>query len=74
MKTIDEQIIEFSQTVKPYLQRDGGDFDFVKFSDGIVYIKMLGACSGCTSSSSTVDYIEEMMCEEIPGVIGVQEI
>lgn len=74
MKTIDEQIIEFSNTLKPYLQRDGGDFEFIKFSDGIVYIKMLGACSGCSSSSVTVDYIEEMMCEEIPGVISVKEI
>lgn len=74
MKTIDEQIKEFSETLKPYLQREGGDFDFVKFSDGVVYIKMLGACSGCSSSSTTVDSIEEMMCEEIPGVISVQEI
>jgi len=74
MKTIQEQITEFVQTIRPYLQRDGGDFEFVKFEDGYVYIKMLGACAGCSSSSMTVDYIEEMMCEEIPGVIGVKQI
>ena len=73
MKTIQEQIIEFSQTIRPYLQRDGGDFEFIKFEDGIVYIKMLGACSGCSSAAVTLDYIEEMMCEEIPGVISVKE-
>ncbi|MEG0569727.1 MAG: NifU family protein [Erysipelotrichales bacterium] len=74
MKTIDEQIREFSETVRPYLQRDGGDFEFVKFEDGIVYIKMLGACSGCHATGQTTEYIEEMMCEEIPGVVSVQEI
>lgn len=74
MKTIQDQIIEFTDTVRPYLQRDGGDFEFVKFEDGVAYVKMLGACSGCSSSSMTIDYIEEMMCEEIPGVIEVREI
>ncbi|MDL2211368.1 NifU family protein [Erysipelotrichaceae bacterium OttesenSCG-928-M19] len=74
MQTIEEKIKEFTETVRPYLQRDGGDFEFVKFEDGIVFVKMLGACSGCSSSSTTIDYIEDMMCEEIPGVISVKEI
>ena len=74
METIKQQIIDFTKTVRPYLQRDGGDFEFIKFEDGIVYIKMLGACAGCSSSTMTIDYIEDMMCEEIPGVIGVKQI
>lgn len=74
MATLTEQIIEFSEKVRPYLKRDGGDFEFIKFEDGIVYIKMLGACSGCSSSAMTIDSIEEMMMEEIPGIIAVKQI
>ena len=74
METIEEKIISFSETVRPFLQRDGGDFEFVKFEDGVVYIRMLGACSACSVSNSTIEYIEEMMCEEVPGVIAVEEI
>jgi Fe-S cluster biogenesis protein NfuA len=74
MQTIEDQIKEFTTTIRPYLQREGGDFEFVKFEDGVVYIRMLGACAGCGASSVTIDYIEEMMCEEIPGVIEVREI
>jgi Fe-S cluster biogenesis protein NfuA len=71
---MNEQIIEFSETIRPYLRRDGGDFEFIKFEDGIVYIKMLGNCSHCSSATVTLSYIEDMMCEEIPGVIGVEEL
>lgn len=74
METIEQQIIEFSDTVRPYLKKDGGDFEFIKFEDGVAYVKMLGACSSCSSAGVTIDYIEEMMCEEIPGVIEVREI
>ncbi|MDR1781690.1 MAG: NifU family protein [Bacilli bacterium] len=74
MSDIEKQIIEFSDTVRPYLRRDGGDFEYIGFKDGIVYIKMLGQCAGCGSSKVTLSYIEDMMCEEIPGVIGVEEI
>ena len=40
--------------IRPYLQGDGGDVDFVKFEDGIVYVKLLGACIGCASSDETM--------------------
>jgi Fe-S cluster biogenesis protein NfuA len=35
---------------------------------------MLGNCAGCHGANETVQYIEDMMCEEIPGVIEVKEI
>lgn len=72
MKTIEEQIKEFSETIRPYLRRDGGDFEFIKFEDGIVYIRMLGQCAGCGSNMVTLMSIEEMMMEEIPGIIAVK--
>lgn len=61
--------------IRPYIQSDGGDVDFVKFEDGIVYIRLLGACVGCASIDSTIkDGIEAMLLEEVPGVIGVELI
>lgn len=61
--------------IRPYLQNDGGDCEFVDFKDGIVYIKMLGACVGCGSIDSTLkDTIEALLLEEVPGVIGVENL
>lgn len=45
----DKTIKLIKQTIKklrPYLNADGGDLDFVKFEDGIVYVRLLGACIG----------------------------
>ncbi len=61
--------------VRPYLQADGGDVDFVKFEDGIVYVRLLGACIGCASSDETIKGgIEALLLEEVPGVIGVEQV
>lgn len=61
--------------IRPYLQNDGGDAEFVKFEDGIVYVRMLGACIGCGSLDSTLkDGIEAILLEEVEGVIGVEHV
>ena len=61
--------------IRPYLQGDGGDVDFVKYEDGIVYVKLLGACIGCASSDETIKGgIEVLLVEEVPGVIGVEQV
>ena len=49
--------------------------EYVKFEDGIVYVQMLGACVGCASMDSTLkDGIEQILLEEVPGVIGVENV
>lgn len=61
--------------LRPYLQRDGGDIEFVEFKDGIVYVKMLGACAGCSMLDETLkDGVEQILLEEVPGVIEVKNI
>ncbi|MCI6717057.1 MAG: NifU family protein [Bacilli bacterium] len=61
--------------VRPYLQADGGDVDFIKVEDGIVYVRLLGACIGCASSDETIKGgIEALLLEEVPGVIGVEQV
>ena len=61
--------------LRPYLQRDGGDIEFVDFKDGIVYVKMLGACEGCALIDETLqDGVANILMEEVEGVIGVMNI
>ena len=69
----EKEIIEVLEKIRPYIQRDGGDLEFVSFVDGIVTIKMLGACQDCISLDQTVsDGIEMMLLDEVEGVLGVR--
>ena len=74
----DKTIKLIKQTIKklrPYLNADGGDLDFVKFEDGIVYVRLLGACICCSSSDDTItNSVEALLLEEVPGVIGVEVV
>ena len=72
---IEEQIKNVIHKLRPYLQRDGGDIEYVDFKDGIVYVRMLGACAGCTMIDETLkDGVEQILMEEVPGVLEVQNI
>lgn len=72
---IEKQVKTILKKVRPYLQRDGGDVEFVSIEDGIVYIKLLGACVGCSSVDITLkEGIEAILLEEVPGVIGVENV
>lgn len=70
-----EEIKKVIQKLRPYLQRDGGDIEFVNFEDGIVYVRMHGACVGCGMLDATLkDGVEQILVEEVPGVLEVQAI
>lgn len=43
----EEKIIDIIDHLRPFLINDGGNIEFVKYEDNIVYIKMMGACSNC---------------------------
>ena len=69
------QIKDIIRKVRPYLQQDGGDVEFVEFVNGIVYVRLMGACVGCTSIDSTLrDGIEAILVENVEGVIGVEQV
>ncbi|MDR3326351.1 MAG: NifU family protein [Rhodospirillaceae bacterium] len=58
--------------VRPSVINDGGDIIFRSFKDGIVYLHMQGACSGCPNSSATLKYgIENMLRHYVPEVVKV---
>lgn len=71
----EEKIKEIINKLRPYLIGDGGDIEFVKYEDGIVYIKMLGACAGCALIDYTLkDGVEMAIKEEVPEVREVRNV
>ena len=75
MSEVEIKIINIIDKIRPFLISDGGNIEFVKFEDGIVYVKMLGACAGCSLIDYTLkDTIEMSLINEIPEVIEVKVI
>ncbi len=67
------EIIE--EKVRPAVAQDGGDIEFHEFKDGVVFVKLLGSCSGCPSSTVTLkDGIENMLKYYVPEVIEVRQV
>ena len=57
------------EKIRPYLQNDGGDVEFVSLKDDIVYVKVHGACVGCMSLNITLkDGVESLILDEVPGI------
>jgi Fe-S cluster biogenesis protein NfuA len=63
------------QRVRPAVAGDGGDIVFRGFRDGVVKLRMQGACSGCPSSRATLKHgVENMLRHYIPEVVGVEQV
>ena len=59
--------------IRPMLQADGGDVEFVDVVDGVVKVRLQGACAGCPMSQMTLkNGIEKLLKEEIPEVKSVE--
>jgi len=72
---IEDKIREIINNLKPFLNSDGGDIDFIKYEDNIVYVKLKGACSNCSLIDVTLsDGIEAVLKDEIPEIKGVVNI
>lgn len=72
---IEEQIKKILNKLRPYLNSEGGDLEYIGFKDGVVYIRMLGACIDCGALDSTLkDGIEALLVENIPEVIEVKNL
>lgn len=70
-----EEIKKVINKIRPYIQRDGGDVEFVSFEDGIVGVRMLGACSDCLMLDDTIkDGVEAILLEEVEGVKEVKVV
>ncbi len=69
------KIVVLIDKLKPFLINDGGNLEFVKYEDNIVYVRMLGACKDCDMMDITLkEGIEEIIISEIPEVKQVVNI
>ena len=70
-----EKIREIIDKIRPMLQADGGDVEFVDFKDGVVTVRLQGACAGCAMAQMTIKSgIEKLLKQAIPEVKSVENI
>ena len=73
--TDEEKIKAILEEIRPYLQRDGGDCEFVSYENKIVNLKLHGACGTCPSSLMTLRMgIENAVREQVPDVQMVKNV
>lgn len=71
----EEKIKTLIEKMRPFLIDDGGDIEFIKYEDDVVYVKLTGACQDCAMVDVTLkDGIEEMIISEIPEIKEVKNI
>jgi Fe-S cluster biogenesis protein NfuA len=70
-----DDVLEVLDKLRPFLQRDGGDVELVEIEEGIVKLRLMGACGSCPSSTITLKAgIERALMEEIEGVKEVMQV
>ncbi|MBM4171851.1 MAG: NifU family protein [Ignavibacteria bacterium] len=75
-KVLLEKVEQTLETIRPYLKADGGNVELIKVSDeGIVEVKLTGACVNCPMSQMTLRAgIERALIREIPGIRRVEAV
>ena len=70
-----DQVQEVLDKLRPFLLRDGGDVELVDVEEGIVKLRLMGACGRCPSSTITLKAgIERALIEEVPGIVEVEQV
>ena len=70
-----ENVEKALQKIRPALQADGGDIELIDIQDGVVKVKLTGACGGCPMSQMTLKMgVERVLKEEVPEVKGVEAV
>lgn len=63
------------ENIRPALQADGGDIELVSVEDGIVKVRLTGACSGCPMSQATLTMgVEKAIKKAVPGIKEVRAV
>lgn len=74
-ENVELKIISLLDRIRPYLNSEGGNIEYVKYEDNIVYVRMTGACKDCSMIDYTLkDGIEEMLISEIPEIKEVKNL
>ena len=73
---MEDKIREVVETIRPVLQRDGGDIEFVELTeDKIVRVRLKGHCAGCPGAIMTLkSIVEKIIKESYPEIAGVEAV
>ncbi|MHA0856687.1 NifU family protein [Paenibacillus sp. CMAA1364] len=73
--TMYDEVLDVLDKLRPFLQRDGGDVELVDVEDGIVKLRLMGACGSCPSSTITLKAgIERALLEEVDNIQDVIQV
>lgn len=73
---MEQNIKDAIENIRPFLQRDGGDVEFVEYTaDKVVKVRLQGACKGCPGAQMTLrNLIERILKEQYPEIAGVEGV
>jgi Fe-S cluster biogenesis protein NfuA len=70
-----EKVTKSLETIRPALQLDGGDVELVDIEDGVVRVRLEGACHGCPMAAMTLQMgIERVLKRDVPEIKGVEAV
>lgn len=70
-----QMVEEVLDKIRPFLLREGGDCELVDIEDGVVKLRLLGACENCPSSTITLKAgIERALADYVPGIKEVEQV
>lgn len=75
IKKMKEKVDEVLAKIRPALEADGGGIELVDVVDGVVKVRLQGACKGCMGAQMTLKMgVERVLKEEIPEVVSVEAV
>jgi len=75
MAEVKEEVEKALMDIRPMLQADGGDIELVDVVDGVVKVRLQGACAGCAFSQMTLtNGVERILKDKVPGVESVENV
>jgi len=73
--TLAMRAVQVLDGIRPYLQSHNGDVELARIDGGVAYVRLLGACQGCGSSTTTLrDSVAEALLANLPEVVEVEEV
>ena len=71
---MEDKVREALESIRTYLQADGGDVELVEVTeDGVVRVRLVGACHGCPMAAMTLrNTIEQLLKDQVPEVVAVE--
>lgn len=70
-----DKVTQVLDKIRPGLQMDGGDIELIDVKDGVVKVRLVGACAGCPMSMMTLQMgVERALKREVPEVVRVENV